>query len=497
MTGDLFKKLAVIAATDPSGILPSVRTMPISDVQSVTAANVFEYLALHAFKSFEESTAIACDVLTDHEPPESAGKAFYRFSVFCDELLKLQKADAGADSQGEMTSQLQRASLAEKAVTGLLGAMRTRCLAALERVPRIFSLLAQFPSTQATFKAAAASVPIWAFLPWISQMISCMDSPEGPAIADILAELARVYPQAVYFPMRISRSFMGPQGKRLTDGIAGSPSMQLPQLEAFVDACELLQHPEHRLKDWIAAYKLAASASASTGHDRAADLRRIVRAMVNDCLDPGRPGLGELNVERATMWRKVLLDEGEAQFKALVSNYELDPKLQQKLESFCASKVIPDRPTKLHAYSSWMASYHVSEYGRDSSATAAIEVPGQYGRVFGVEPRPELHVCIASFEEDVLVMGSLRLPKRIGVLASDQTVRRFLVKGGEDLRLDERVMSAFTLFNGLLARDVACSAKRLRIGTYNVVPMTHRAGLIEWVDGTRPFKEMLEEEWAL
>jgi DNA-dependent protein kinase catalytic subunit len=75
-------------------------------------------------------------------------------------------------------------------------------------------------------------------------------------------------------------------------------------------------------------------------------------------------------------------------------------------------------------------------------------------------------------------------------------VHRFLVKGGEDLRLDERIQQAFGIVNGFLARDRVCSARRLRIVTYRVIPLSSRAGLIQWVDGTRPFKELIEEEWA-
>ena len=46
------------------------------------------------------------------------------------------------------------------------------------------------------------------------------------------------------------------------------------------------------------------------------------------------------------------------------------------------------------------------------------------------------------------------------------------VKGGEDLRNDERIEQLLTLMNSVLASDGAASSAGLRLRTYSVVPMT-------------------------
>lgn len=56
-----------------------------------------------------------------------------------------------------------------------------------------------------------------------------------------------------------------------------------------------------------------------------------------------------------------------------------------------------------------------------------IELPGQYTGLS--KPLPENHIKISSFDEDLLVMGSLRRPKRLKIRGNDEKDYPFLVKG--------------------------------------------------------------------
>jgi DNA-dependent protein kinase catalytic subunit len=100
---------------------------------------------------------------------------------------------------------------------------------------------------------------------------------------------------------------------------------------------------------------------------------------------------------------------------------------------------------------------------------------------------------LESLGEDVLVMNSKMKPKRIQVRGSDERERRYLVKGGEDLRLDQRIEQLFECMNAALACDAGCARRGLRLRTYRVLPMTLGIGLIEWVDNTQPLKEICED----
>lgn len=95
---------------------------------------------------------------------------------------------------------------------------------------------------------------------------------------------------------------------------------------------------------------------------------------------------------------------------------------------------------KLSNYSEWLAySYSFFEY-KDY-----IELPGQYET--DQEPFIENHIKIAGFKKDVLTLGSIRKPKKLTVNGSNEKEYDLLVKGGEDLRLDQRVQQVFKIMN--------------------------------------------------
>jgi len=74
----------------------------------------------------------------------------------------------------------------------------------------------------------------------------------------------------------------------------------------------------------------------------------------------------------------------------------------------------------------------------------------------------------------VLVLPSIRRPKRITLRGNDEKEYRYLVKCGEDLRQDERIEQLLELMNDIYSRHAACRQKHLRLRTYQVVPMTPR-----------------------
>lgn len=84
------------------------------------------------------------------------------------------------------------------------------------------------------------------------------------------------------------------------------------------------------------------------------------------------------------------------------------------------------------------------------------------------------YVRVIMWVWQVLVMSSLRKPKRLIIRGDDERDHMFLVKGGEDLRLDQRVEQLYHTMNQVLDRDPACSQRGLRLRTYQVIPMTTR-----------------------
>jgi DNA-dependent protein kinase catalytic subunit len=68
-----------------------------------------------------------------------------------------------------------------------------------------------------------------------------------------------------------------------------------------------------------------------------------------------------------------------------------------------------------------------------------------------------------------LVLHSLRLPKRLTIRGHDENDYRFLVKGGEDIRQDQRIEALFSIMNDLYDNDPNCNqsnSAQISVRTY-------------------------------
>ena len=74
-------------------------------------------------------------------------------------------------------------------------------------------------------------------------------------------------------------------------------------------------------------------------------------------------------------------------------------------------------------------------------------------------------------------------PRCVYILDESGKKWRFLLKGQEDLRVDQRIMQFFELINNLLACDRLTSWLGISIVSYAVVPLAPDAGIIGWVEG--------------
>lgn len=100
-------------------------------------------------------------------------------------------------------------------------------------------------------------------------------------------------------------------------------------------------------------------------------------------------------------------------------------------------------------------------------------------------------VTVSSFEDGVLVLSSLQKPRKLVVKGSDGQKYGLLCKPNDDLRKDQRLMEFNALINKALKKDTAASTRRLYIKTYAVTPLNEACGLIEWVEGLKPLRDIL------
>ena len=75
-------------------------------------------------------------------------------------------------------------------------------------------------------------------------------------------------------------------------------------------------------------------------------------------------------------------------------------------------------------------------------------------------------VCFHKVDNDVQVMRSLIMPKKVTFLGTDGHKYAFLCKPKDDLRRDCRLIDFNNLLNKLFRKDPDCRKRDLRIRTY-------------------------------
>lgn len=97
----------------------------------------------------------------------------------------------------------------------------------------------------------------------------------------------------------------------------------------------------------------------------------------------------------------------------------------------------------IHDFSPWLATYRSSSYSLDNR----IEMPQSWSGE--PPPRSSERVFVQTVSSQMLVLRSMRVPRRITLYGSDDNSYRFLAKAGEDIRLDNRIAGLLNACNKL------------------------------------------------
>jgi len=102
-------------------------------------------------------------------------------------------------------------------------------------------------------------------------------------------------------------------------------------------------------------------------------------------------------------------------------------------------------------------------------------------------------VTIASVLGILDVLSSKQHPRRLTTVGTDGKKYNFLLKGNEDLPLDQRVIQFYSLVNSIVRKDFFLASETVSIRTYCIVPLSHDIGLIQWIDGSDTFHRLIAE----
>lgn len=129
----------------------------------------------------------------------------------------------------------------------------------------------------------------------------------------------------------------------------------------------------------------------------------------------------------------------------------------------------------------------------ETTLTASMPAGADSARIRSYAHKAFAHdkITIQSFEDSVLVLSSLQRPKKVTVKGSDGKPYGLLCKPKDDLRKDQRLMEFNGVINRALKRDAEASKRRLYIKTYAVTPLSEESGILEWVEGIKPVRDIL------
>jgi len=431
---------------------------------------------------------------------DSGGKAFMELAKFCLKLL-------AAKDEGEQMSPQFESELVHMMTQNILDAMRLNLKQARTQFPRMLELVAACSNKSATHELFVAStdesqrsaklIPCWMFIQWIPQMCSVLGGPEGALVMPILTRIANVYPQALYYPLQLSTESVqsmeppNPHALQRLQNLSDIVNQHVPLLPKFVEALDGMNNPDLKFKDFI---------SSGIYHMNRGDKEKTVqlykelhKGLIACCRDHVGTSVGKMAQKFSTkyggLFDKVFGKDGANIRKMTTSSFRRT-LLEIQSKYFTNNPVVQPGQHPLSLVSRWLADYKDSK-----NAQNYIELPGQYTGTHC--PDPKNHVRIIAFQQTITCMQSIRKPKALTMHGNDEKSYKFLVKGGEDLRQDQRIEQLFGAMNDILSGDAQCAKRSLNVRTYSVIPMTGSVGILEWVPGTVPLKSIVTEQAKL
>ncbi|KAF7660907.1 hypothetical protein LDENG_00272900 [Lucifuga dentata] len=490
LQGTSFHILATAVSRSPS-VLDSIgaekaeKVVKLSGVAWPTAnpKEVEVGLQLHALKLLSDAARKADEELQSYTQDcmesSSIVETYMALANFCDKRLwDEEKSEKVSDSL----------ELPIHVVENMMKALKMNSEEARLKFPRLLQIIELYPSeTLDVMTKEMMTVPCWMLIGWISQMVALLDKPEAVAVQHCIRQIAESYPQALVYAIMISgesyqfeNSVTGHQQQefvaRLRSVLDGGGVVK-----NFVDALQQLTNPEMIFKDWWDDVKNELE-KPSFDKKKMGMMYEEMRSLLGNESTQGHGAFRKKFIKKfAKDVEKLLGPKGSKLFEKRKEKSFLR-QVDELRESMHRSPKDPE-PGNLKEYSPWLSGFKSDTFCNE------LEIPGQYdGRS---KPLPEYHAKITGFDERVKVMSSIRRPKRLIIRGHDERDHPFLVKGGEDLRQDQRIEQLFGVMNILLSHDTACTHRGLQLHTYQVIPINTRIGLIEWMENTCTLKEFL------
>ncbi|CAM4838923.1 unnamed protein product [Rotaria magnacalcarata] len=334
-------------------------------------------------------------------------------------------------------------------------------------------------------------IPCWIFFDCLYKIIAYLDKPIALKLYPVIKRIVKLYPQLIVHPFKLSYetlqySIQDPILKHNLELIQQQLNRYILLVNEFIEALNQL-NPQQQFDIWS---------------------KELFHLLTNDVNTKDIDKLKEhlIKLKNILFSNIINLDETNDEQSMLsntqdnnndIDNTLLKPKITSIRILFknACEKEFNDLFGKNGELLSTI-SLGDTRLILDKSSIHELEIPEQY--TSKKKPLIEHHIKIVGFDEKLLVLDSLRLPKRITIRGHDENNYRFLVKAGEDIRQDQRIEALFSIMNDLYDNDPnynQSNSDHIAVRTYKVIPMSSKFGMIEWLDNIRPLKDLIEESY--
>jgi len=456
--------------------------------------NIEEIVAKYG-QSFNEYEARESEKKLTPSEANFIRKEYSKFSHFLDKLLRVLQTNGSGKLKQSLSPQNPTAFEEAMAMSFLGYAIKSISMGHLdtELALRLIDIVQQYPDTigpEFSKSIKMEKIPCWIFLKWLPLMMHIFNSPCAPYFQPLFDKILNLYPDAIIYPFFTTYDDFDEDDKsqnaRYIKEFKDQFQDKFSPTNEFIIQLNNLTYPEHRCKYFFDLLNDIIQTERTNPSIAIPKFTKVLDKMYEELFQADRLS-GSYNKEFGKKYSNYKKIFGE-RFRGMLDNLKNNPGiLKQQLDKEIAaiSDAAPKRggEDKLDKFSDWLARFEGNE---------KIEIPGQYQG--NKEPIRETNITISSFDKTVLILSSIRKPKRLVIYGSDAKKYMFLVKGIEDIRLDQRIEQLFSFMNDIFKNDPTCYSKELSLATYLVIPMTKKLGILEWVPNTKPLREIMEEE---
>ncbi|OHS98309.1 PIKK family atypical protein kinase [Tritrichomonas foetus] len=388
-------------------------------------------------------------------------------------------AYASSRSLSHFTDKLSIYAL--NAIEGFLNATHYRPSESLEYLCQMFSIFFRYGERvklPENVKKGIIELPpsiVQQIIPQIVVHIAHEDPDVSGVVAEIINQFGAKHFQAVVFALnvlsRVNDPTIAKVAKQFMDNLGSQHVQQYKHAQLLING--MIKSAISKAEMWLTALDTASRAQQMG--DRESVIEIIQKAYdlfdkQSDCLDD----VQFYNMYKASLQRnRINFERYKAgdqsahrpmwdSFRVLYA--EMDDKVKKLVN------------IQLSRFSSELAKMEHFE----------LSIPGTYA-VEGNSPQLE------SIDPVLNILSSQQRPRSVYMLSTQGQRYKFLLKGNEDLRLDQRIMQFFNLINALLKNNRNTADLGVSILDYSIVPFAPNAGLITWVTGADTFQQLVTD----